>query len=222
MIDFKLGKQLWDEDAPQEKRERMIKNAAGTTIASKGLRLAGCRVSGLKPLAQSRFNFSQIYDAQAGDYVATSKDYGKTIREDQLGEALRKCFPDHLPTELLLNVLRTVKSLLHGYRSEVQTIEWRLRGSSILIVYEGDPERLEAALQQESANENSTPLEGEDDSDDDSEDEVEDFQPAVLLKAVDFAHAWDFRGQGPDEGYNEGLANLMALVEARLQEVEAV
>jgi 1D-myo-inositol-tetrakisphosphate 5-kinase/inositol-polyphosphate multikinase len=153
--------------------------------------------------------------------VATSKEYGKTIKEDQLGDALRKCFPDHLPKELLLSVLRTVISLLHAYQSEVQAIEWRLRGSSILIIYEGDPERLEAALQEESANENSTPLEGEDDSDDDSEDdEVEDFKPAVLLKAVDFAHAWDFRGQGPDEGYNEGLANLMALVEGRLQEVE--
>jgi 1D-myo-inositol-tetrakisphosphate 5-kinase/inositol-polyphosphate multikinase len=45
VIDIKLGKQLWDEAAPPEKRAKMTKDAAGTTIASKGLRLTGCRVS---------------------------------------------------------------------------------------------------------------------------------------------------------------------------------
>jgi 1D-myo-inositol-tetrakisphosphate 5-kinase/inositol-polyphosphate multikinase len=132
---------------------------------------------------------------------------------------MRKCFPSQAaPRPLLEKIL----SLLKDYQSEVQTVEWRLHGSSILIIYEGDPDRLVEGLQQSADQLNETPLEG-DESDADSEDEpAPDFRPAVLVKAVDFAHAWDYRGHGPDSGYNEGVANFIALVQARLEEAGEV
>ena len=45
VCDIKLGTQLWDEDASEEKRQRMEKAAANTTSGSHGIRLTGWQVS---------------------------------------------------------------------------------------------------------------------------------------------------------------------------------
>lgn len=45
VCDMKLGTQLWDEDASEEKRQRMEKAAASTTSGSHGIRLTGWQVS---------------------------------------------------------------------------------------------------------------------------------------------------------------------------------
>lgn len=44
VCDIKLGTQLWDEDASEEKRQRMEKAAAATTSGSHGIRLTGWQV----------------------------------------------------------------------------------------------------------------------------------------------------------------------------------
>uniref|UniRef100_V5EFE5 Kinase n=1 Tax=Kalmanozyma brasiliensis (strain GHG001) TaxID=1365824 RepID=V5EFE5_KALBG len=44
VCDIKLGTQLWDEDANEEKRQRMDKAAANTTSGSHGIRLTGWQV----------------------------------------------------------------------------------------------------------------------------------------------------------------------------------
>lgn len=45
VCDIKLGTQLWDEDASEEKKLRMEKAAASTTSGSHGIRLTGWQVS---------------------------------------------------------------------------------------------------------------------------------------------------------------------------------
>lgn len=45
IIDIKLGKVLYDEDASEEKRERMIKTALATTSYETGVRLTGFQVT---------------------------------------------------------------------------------------------------------------------------------------------------------------------------------
>lgn len=44
IVDFKLGKQLWDQDASPEKRQRMDQASRSTTSGSTGLRLTACQV----------------------------------------------------------------------------------------------------------------------------------------------------------------------------------
>lgn len=44
VCDIKLGTQLWDEEASEEKRQRMEKAAASTTSGSHGIRLTGWQV----------------------------------------------------------------------------------------------------------------------------------------------------------------------------------
>lgn len=45
VADIKLGTQLWDEDASEDKRQRMEAAAANTTSGSHGIRLTGWQVS---------------------------------------------------------------------------------------------------------------------------------------------------------------------------------
>lgn len=45
VLDAKLGTVLYDENATEEKKARMIKKAAETTTGQVGLRLTGCQVS---------------------------------------------------------------------------------------------------------------------------------------------------------------------------------
>lgn len=49
VCDIKLGTQLWDGDASEEKRQRMEKAAAATTSGSHGIRLTGWQVSRISP-----------------------------------------------------------------------------------------------------------------------------------------------------------------------------
>lgn len=44
VCDIKLGTQLWDEDASEDKRQRMEKVAASTTSGTHGIRLTGWQV----------------------------------------------------------------------------------------------------------------------------------------------------------------------------------
>lgn len=45
VLDIKLGTQLFDEDATEEKKARMTKAAAASTSGEKGVRLTGFQVS---------------------------------------------------------------------------------------------------------------------------------------------------------------------------------
>ena len=45
VLDIKLGTQLFDDDAPEDKRLRMQATADSTTSGTTGVRLTGCQVS---------------------------------------------------------------------------------------------------------------------------------------------------------------------------------
>lgn len=44
VLDLKLGTRLYDDDATPEKREKMQKNAKGTTSEELGIRISGMKV----------------------------------------------------------------------------------------------------------------------------------------------------------------------------------
>ena len=168
------------------------------------------------------------------------KEYGKSIAVSDLPEAFRRAFPSsstetvgpYLQSELLLHILDQVRSRLKLYLRDVRDIEWRLRGSSLLIIYEGDIGALREALSGDDFSKNSYE-EFEDASDEEDEDDEDgsntsstelknnSFHPGVLVKAVDFAHVWDFEGQGSDEGYIIGCQSLVKCIDGRMIELQA-
>ncbi|KAF7791053.1 hypothetical protein EIP86_002013 [Pleurotus ostreatoroseus] len=76
IMDIKLGKVLYDADASEEKRARMIKTALATTSHETGIRLTGF----------------QVYDIARGVAINTPKSYGKSIKASELPEGVARFF----------------------------------------------------------------------------------------------------------------------------------
>ena len=155
-----------------------------------------------------------------------------------------------MSAKTLLRVLSMVDHELEQLEAVLSKLEARFVGASILIVYEGDSERLEDALDRWEARrarqallaaENPAPLEY--DEDDEEEDEIEEDSstssdddeddgaradarkarrcPPMTLKLIDFAHTGLVEGEGPDEGVLKGVKTLRGLVKERSETVRA-
>ncbi|THH31858.1 hypothetical protein EUX98_g2303 [Antrodiella citrinella] len=77
ILDLKLGTVLYDEEATPEKKARMEKTARDTTSFETGIRITGF----------------QIHDLAAGVPINTSREYGKTLKKDDLPSAFARFFP---------------------------------------------------------------------------------------------------------------------------------
>lgn len=180
-------------------------------------------------------SIAQVWDRSKQAYRSTDKSYGKSLSADQLPEACTRAFPaatsysdgsptEGLPRDLLLTLLRLIRTRLQLYTDQVQRFPWRVYGSSLLIVYESDLDALKSTLPAATGNLDCEAEDLDDDDDDGEEEEDEEDGEkkwAFTLKAIDFAHAWEAEdGSGVDEGYNAGLQTLARLVDGRIEELE--
>lgn len=222
ILDIKLGTVLYDDAASPEKRERMIKSAKETTSLETGVRITGF----------------QVYDTTTQKTINIPKDYGRALKVSQLPEAIARFFPiatpivplstptptdeegGHTeitpspagtPPNLLVPVLKGIVQSVRELRHALAKTEMRMVGGSILFIYEGDPEVLARALQSAGAD---APA---------NEDPFADGTlpiPIFSLKLIDFAHTILKEGLGPDEGVLLGVDTTIALLEARIKEVQ--
>ncbi|GAA5854866.1 hypothetical protein JCM9279_005543 [Rhodotorula babjevae] len=285
VLDIKLGTQLFDEDAPPDKQERMRQAARASTSAEAGVRLTGF----------------QVWDAATRAYVQTPKPFGRALAVDELPLGVARFFyppwsapsraelaaaaspsssaaspsssstaaptstapstapppppapsppapsppapaPAPLPLALLLPVLRTLVRRLDDLVHVWSALPLRMRGGSLLVVVEGDPDALEQALvrAQEDAARAAAARRGregegeglgeeegvgQDDDDDSDADSVSTATsngtaaPHTLqafdVRVIDFAHtrALLAHESGPDEGVLKGLRTVRALVD---------
>lgn len=148
--------------------------------------------------------------------------------------------PASLPPDLLLPVLRTLVRRLNQLIEVWQTLEIRMRGGSLLVVVEGDPDALERAILRSSSSTDNSALNaqqqgdggdeeyGGDDNDDaasvSTTDEEGNAKPETLLplemRLIDFAHTRSAVGEGPDEGVLLGLRTVQSLLEALTAKLE--
>lgn len=239
IMDAKLGKRLWADDAPQQKKTRFDKISSETTHGSLGFRIAGMRVY------RGSLDKAELDEE---DFRCYDKDYGRTSVNDgnivdafkrfvfapaagvsrELGQAVAAAF---------VQDLRNVEEVLLAHES-------RMYSASLLFVFEGDGETLRAAIEANNAaaeeaeqritkggqlgdkNEPGRPssrvdsgialMDGDtpDDSFDDDDDESEAGLPSIYrLKLIDFAHAEWTPGQGPDENALMGVRSLIRIFE---------
>ncbi|KDN48891.1 SAICAR synthase-like protein [Tilletiaria anomala UBC 951] len=208
VLDIKLGSQLWDERATVEKRDRMDAAARSTTSWTDGIRLTGW----------------QVWDNAAQCAIPTSKAFGKTIVTEMLPTGVRLFFgcannddwnefmtivtaageeaPAQAPVALPhLHVAELLKSFilpqLKLAADLASHLEVRMRGGSLLVVYEGDSNTLASRLSTWTASGSAIPV--------------------ANVKLIDFAHARLAQGEGPDEGVLKGLQTVVSLVEDLLQ-----
>ncbi|GAA6004232.1 inositol polyphosphate kinase family protein [Rhodotorula paludigena] len=230
VLDIKLGTQLFDEDASDEKKERMRKAAEATTSAETGVRLTGF----------------QVWDAATQAYVPTAKPFGKSLEVEELALGIARFFypplsppsraeqatsfssspapvPRALPLDLLLPVLRTLTRRLDSLIALWSTLPLRMRGGSLLIVVEGDPAALEAALLRAAAPDSEVDDDGESVSTTDDEGNAKEHTLLPFeMRLIDFAHT---RGllpgeEGPDEGVLLGLRTTKKLIDDLVTHLE--
>lgn len=207
------------------------------------------------PVHVVRLHSTQVWDSSTQAFHTTDKTFGKTIKVDELPSGFARFFypplcthepsppatdhPKPLPKTTLLPVLDAVHQQLQELEELLHDFEVRIRGSSLLIVIEGDPEALEASLERiRAAGTTLADLRGaqpqnleQDDEDADDQESVSTSDSAGNPKAhtllpfsvkwIDFAHARSATGEGKDQGLIRGvqtsrqlLADLRARIEA--------
>ncbi|KAG8737362.1 hypothetical protein FRC10_008277 [Ceratobasidium sp. 414] len=201
ILDIKLGTVLYDDTASEEKKARMIKTAKETTSLDTGVRLTG---------------FS-VFDPASQAYTITPKEYGKSIKAEQLPEGIARFFPETVPRESLLKVLSAVHSKVLEIQQALAETEIRMVGGSVLIVWEGDPTALARAI--ETADSGRDVMEESDDEDEELEESARKPGPVCIVKLIDFAHTRLVPGEGPDGGVMMGLGVTIKLLEGRIQEL---
>lgn len=126
-----------------------------------------------------------------------------------------------MPPAQLLAVLRLILARLQLYTQACAEFHWRVYGSSLLIVYEGDTQKLQQALPNATAGPECEKEEADEDGEEFNEDdqtEVDGKKWAYTLKGIDFAHAWP--AKDVDQGYVAGLETLKGLLQQRIDALE--
>jgi 1D-myo-inositol-tetrakisphosphate 5-kinase/inositol-polyphosphate multikinase len=122
---------------------------------------------------------------------------------------------------VLHSILVRLVSDLRQIREAVNSVEMRMVGGSVLIVYEGDEEIAVKSLEKMKELESKDQDEEDEDEEEDEEEDTtkEKIGSAYVAKLIDFAHTRLVSGQGPDEGVVRGLDTLIRLVDERIAAV---
>ena len=123
-----------------------------------------------------------------------------------------------LPKETLKPILRAICEEIAEIREIYSSLEIRMVGASLLIIYEADWNRAEQSL----IPFNEEEYEKDDDEDDD-EDESNSKRPGppFVVKLIDFAHTRLAPGEGPDRSVLIGMETILKLLDMRLGEIGA-
>ncbi|KAK9387514.1 inositol polyphosphate kinase-domain-containing protein [Lipomyces mesembrius] len=233
VIDVKLGRQLWDEQASIEKRKRLDDVAAKTTSGSLCMRIAGMKT----------------WDQDKEDYVVYDKYYGRSFDIKTIKEGIDTFIVKALGTDRRKEVIRRTITGISRIAEALEKEESRMYSASILAVYESDPTAIDEALKEE----RERPEKSHDDYDEseeefeetvsetveingqiveqvsmfsardivvgEDEDEDEDEKSVCRVKLIDFAHATWTPGEGMDMNALEGVYNLRRLFEELLSEL---
>lgn len=127
VLDLKMGLCTAGEDASEAKRANMRAKDASTTTHTLGLRICGMRV----------------FDPATQQHVVYGKPWGKRLTADTFQSGLQSFFTPaqpHTPLLIKLFVERVEELLSHML---TQTT-YRFYSSSLLLVYDGDPEQAAA------------------------------------------------------------------------------
>ena len=204
ILDVKLGRRLWADDAPAAKKQKFDTICAQTTSGSLGFRVAGMKV--WKPEGY------RVYD----------KWYGRARTDNNVQEAFEELF-DLAGDE---NIDGSTQAILDGVVDAAQEIERTVRSqesrmysASLLLVYEGDAEARQEALRatierpkrRDTLGEADT--EGAQDVEDDDEDDDEPDVKIFDIRVIDFAHAAWTPGHGPDENMLVGIRNVSKILQ---------
>lgn len=199
VLDVKLGARLWADDAPPAKRNKLDAVAKETTSSSLGYRIAGMKVwtgkNGDADEGSLTDPYATKHEGKEGakgeviekdGYRRYDKWYGRSFTHESVkqgfetflaGAKAGKVDRSRMIAQRLVEELRNVQQVLESEES-------RMYSSSVLIVYEGDPEAMEHALEEEKKIPDPRDQDGEEEDEDDDEVEFEITEESLELVDV--------------------------------------
>lgn len=235
ILDVKLGSRLWADDAPEAKRAKLEKDSKSSTSGSLGFRIAGMKV--WRGTTAGKCGTSELQSPTEGDwedrdgYRCYNKFYGRKLTDQNVKSGFEEFLTGLSKPELRRLLAARLAKEMRCIQLVLEREESRMYSSSALIVYEGDEEAFEMALEDEKVREQDrekdTGFEEADFSDDglegeielngndidESEDEEESFPKVNDVRLIDFAHATWTPGQGPDENMLQGVRIVAGILE---------
>ncbi|KAL2176953.1 uncharacterized protein P884DRAFT_202116 [Thermothelomyces heterothallicus CBS 202.75] len=146
ILDAKLGRRLWADDAPLEKRRRFDEISRLTTNGSHGFRIAGMRVY------KGSDNPEEL---DANGFKVYNKDYGRfQVNKDNIVQEMAKfIFNDRagIDRDLGRAVAQAFLEDLKRVEEVLANSETRMYSASLLFTFEGDGEALRAAIEENNA-----------------------------------------------------------------------
>ncbi|KIW60232.1 hypothetical protein PV05_00466 [Exophiala xenobiotica] len=251
VLDVKLGARLWADDAPPSKRQKLDEVANRTTSGTLGFRVAGMKIrhhhhddgdTAHQPHKNEEEDPAHVQIKNG--YKSYTKFYGQSFSQHTVVDAFttylggvhhdpstgKKVFRRKRAHVIVQRLIRELESIQYVLENE----ESRMYSASVLMVYEGDDEALEVAIEQEQKEEQEVPIENDivdgegdgeengqdrdgdeaeyehDDDDDDDDDEV---PPKVHeVRLIDFAHASWTPGHGPDGNVLMGVESILRIL----------
>ncbi|ANZ74469.1 BA75_00770T0 [Komagataella pastoris] len=216
VLDIKLGVKLYDDDATDDKKERLGKVSDSTTSGSLGFRICGMdiRKTG-KEVHEKWTDYVTTYqDADKIEYIKFDKWFGRALDEDTVLEGLDLFFHhNELPEELRNIILSNTETRLQLLYNCLLEEEVRVISGSLLIIFENDSARWKKKDNQDSLvfqrEIYDDDQDEEDQNDPDDENLLRENCPLSKLALVDFAHSTFVPGQKYDENLVDGLESLL-------------
>ncbi|CCF56898.1 hypothetical protein KAFR_0B06020 [Kazachstania africana CBS 2517] len=212
IMDIKLGKILYDENASEEKKARLSKVSETTTSGLLGFRICGMKIQ------ENKYTMDldlQHHEKHTDDgYIFVNKMFGRTRTVEDVHQAFDMYFSNQKLSE------PRIEQLKHNFSQRLQLLyntllneEVRMISSSLLFVYEGDPMRWDEENDEDPIiNDQFGDCSGDESSlatDFDTEDTPVRSPPLSSLSLIDFAHSQLTPGKGYDENVIEGIESLM-------------
>jgi inositol-polyphosphate multikinase len=132
-----------------------------------------------------------------------------------------------LPKDLLTPIIKSIRTDIAEIQEELKSMELRMVGGSLLIIYEGDVKRAREGLAILTERAGLPEVESDDDGDDEEEEEEEEnirmkVGPPYTVKLIDFAHTRIAAGEGPDQGVLLGVSTVLDLLDGRIAQIRGV
>ncbi|KAJ5620450.1 hypothetical protein N7510_004434 [Penicillium lagena] len=197
VLDVKLGARLWADDAPPPKRSRLDAVSKETTSWGLGFRIAGMKVwtghNGETDEGGRTNPYATKHEGADGapgeviekdGYRRYNKWYGRSFTDQTVKQGFETFLAGAKAGAVDRSALiaRRLADELKNVQRVLELEESRMYSSSVLVVYEGDPEAMEHALEEEKK----VPEPGTEDEEKEDDDDELDFEVSEeALELVD-------------------------------------
>ncbi|ORX83677.1 SAICAR synthase-like protein [Anaeromyces robustus] len=239
VMDLKLGTRLYDDNASEEKKQRMILNAASTTSLKTGLKICGLRITDKSDKTVMKFdkkygralNENNLANGVLRFLLNFSEEGYKNVTVNNLEEEMDQEIFNIKPSKYTLGFLQEILNKTYQLKETIMESPVRIYGCSLCIIYETinveeEIKKFEKSQSlknkiinsNESINTNDIDSDNHDDYNSSKNDQYH-YQYPYSYYLIDFAHANLVDPElGEDPSMMKGIDRLISILEKYIYE----